>query len=97
VEVLKGAAAKDAVVALVEGLQSQNFLNKRLSKIMFQGIFVPHVTPFDSEEKVNEEVLRSLVHYFEEAGLDGLVTLGSNGEFPCLSFEEKVRVLEIVR
>ena len=64
---------------------------------MFEGIFVPHITPFDDREEINEEILRELVHYFADAKLNGLVTLGSNGEFPYLSFEEKLRVLKIVR
>jgi len=64
---------------------------------MFEGVFVPHITPFDEEEKINEEMLRELVHYFADAKLNGLVTLGSNGEFPYLSFEEKLKVLKIVR
>ncbi|NJE04820.1 4-hydroxy-tetrahydrodipicolinate synthase [Thermococcus sp. M36] len=64
---------------------------------MLSGVFVPHVTPFDGKENVNEPVLRELVHYFIGAGLNGLVSLGSNGEFPYLSFEEKLKVVEIVR
>ncbi|WP_457750881.1 4-hydroxy-tetrahydrodipicolinate synthase [Thermococcus sp.] len=64
---------------------------------MLRGVFVPHVTPFDEREDVNWELLRELVHRFEDAGLDGLVTLGSNGEFPYLSFEEKLEVARIVR
>ena len=36
------------------------------------------------------------MNYFIDAGLHGIVTLGSNGEFPYLSFEEKLRVLKIV-
>ena len=64
--------------------------------ILLEGIFVPHVTPFDEDEEINEEVLRELVDYFIDAGICGLVTLGSNGEFPYLSFEEKLEVLKIV-
>lgn len=64
--------------------------------VKFEGIFVPHVTPFDEKEEVNEEVLRELVNYFIDSGLHGLVTLGSNGELPNLNFEEKLRVLKIV-
>lgn len=64
--------------------------------ILLEGIFVPHVTPFDEDEEINEGVLRELVGYFIDAGVRGLVTLGSNGEFPCLSFEEKLEVLKIV-
>ncbi|MBP1910982.1 4-hydroxy-tetrahydrodipicolinate synthase [Thermococcus stetteri] len=63
---------------------------------MLEGVFVPHVTPFDEDENINEPVLRELVHHFINAGLNGLVSLGSNGEFPYLSFEEKLRVVEIV-
>ena len=66
------------------------------SLVRWEGIFVPHVTPFDENEEINEEVLRELVNYFIESGIHGLVTLGSNGEFPNLSFEERLRVLEIV-
>ncbi|ASJ09479.1 dihydrodipicolinate synthase family protein [Thermococcus siculi] len=64
---------------------------------MLEGVFVPHVTPFDGDENINEPVLREIVHYFISSGLNGLVSLGSNGEFPYLSFEEKLRVVEIVR
>ncbi len=63
---------------------------------LFEGIFVPHVTPFKNDEEINEESLRGLVNYFIASGINGLVSLGSNGEFPYLSFAEKKRVLEIV-
>ncbi|MDI3476368.1 MAG: 4-hydroxy-tetrahydrodipicolinate synthase [Thermococcaceae archaeon] len=63
---------------------------------MLEGVFVPHITSFDEDENINESVLRELVHHFINAGLNGLVSLGSNGEFPYLSFEEKLRVVEIV-
>ncbi|WP_346766028.1 4-hydroxy-tetrahydrodipicolinate synthase [Thermococcus sp. M39] len=63
---------------------------------LIEGIYVPHVTPFDDDEEINEEALRELIHYFENAKVSGFVTLGSNGEFPYLSFEEKMRVLKIV-
>ncbi|AIF69552.1 hypothetical protein PAP_05760 [Palaeococcus pacificus DY20341] len=63
---------------------------------MIEGIFVPHVTPFDDAEEINEEALRELVEHFINSGIYGLVTLGSNGEFPYLSYEERKRVLKIV-
>lgn len=63
---------------------------------LIEGIYVPHVTPFDENEEINEEALRELIHYFENAKVSGFVTLGSNGEFPYLNFEEKLRVLRIV-
>lgn len=63
---------------------------------MIEGILVPHITPFDDEEEIDEEALRELVEYFIGEGVHGLVTLGSNGEFPYLNREEKERVLKIV-
>ncbi|WP_456366833.1 4-hydroxy-tetrahydrodipicolinate synthase [Thermococcus sp.] len=63
---------------------------------MLGGVLVPHVTPFDEKEEVDELTLRELVNYFINAGLNGLVSLGSNGEFPYLSFEEKLKVVETV-
>ncbi|WP_461866874.1 4-hydroxy-tetrahydrodipicolinate synthase [Thermococcus sp.] len=64
---------------------------------MLEGIFVPHVTPFDEEEKINRDILTELIQYFEDVGITGFVTLGSNGEFPYLNLSEKLDVLEIVR
>ncbi|WP_461863028.1 4-hydroxy-tetrahydrodipicolinate synthase [Thermococcus sp.] len=64
---------------------------------MLEGIFVPHVTPFDEDEEINMEILSELIQYFEDAGISGFVTLGSNGEFPYLSRAEKLGVLEAVR
>ena len=64
--------------------------------LKLEGILVPHVTPFRDDDEVDEEALRELVRFFVESGLHGLVPLGSNGEFPSLSFEERLRVLSIV-
>lgn len=63
---------------------------------MLRGVFVPHVTPFDENEDIDEPALRKLVNHFIKAGLNGLVSLGSNGEFPYLSFGEKLKVVETV-
>ena len=63
---------------------------------MLEGVFVPHVTPFDGKEEIDEPALRELVNYVINAGLNGLVSLGSNGEFPYLSFGEKLKVVETV-
>ncbi len=64
---------------------------------MLEGIFVPHVTPFDEDENINRDILAELIQYFEDTGITGFVTLGSNGEFPYLTLSEKLEVLEIVR
>lgn len=61
-----------------------------------EGIFVPHVTPFKPNGKIDEEALRTCVNFWVEGGLHGLVACGSNGEAPYLSREERKKVIEIV-
>ncbi len=67
-----------------------------MSKPRLEGVFVPHITPFQRDEKLNEDALRKCVQFWVEGGLSGLVPCGSNGEAPCLLREERKRVIEIV-
>ncbi|XEC96159.1 4-hydroxy-tetrahydrodipicolinate synthase [Paenibacillus tarimensis] len=61
-----------------------------------EGIIPAVVTPFDERENLNEDALRVMVRRLIEAGVHGLFCLGTNGEFFSLSFEEKVRITEII-
>ena len=54
------------------------------------------VTPF-REGEVDYEAFASLVDYQIKGGVDFLVPLGTTGETPCLTDEEKVRVLSIAK
>jgi len=59
-----------------------------------EGIFVVMMSPFD-DEVVDERAMRHMVDYFIDAGVHGLVVLGSNGEYPYLSDEEKRQLIDI--
>ena len=61
-----------------------------------EGIFPPHVTPFLKNEEIDETSLRSLVHFWMDSGCAGLVSCASNGEGPCMTREERRRVLHLV-
>lgn len=61
-----------------------------------EGVYPAMMTPFDNEGNVNETELRQLVNWLISAGVSGLFPLGSVGEFIHLSFEEKIRIIEIV-
>lgn len=61
-----------------------------------EGIIPAMVTPFNAQEKLNEQALRSMTQRFVQAGVHGLFCLGTNGEFFSLSFDEKVRIAEII-
>ena len=63
----------------------------------FSGIFTPIVTPFLSDDTVDERALRRNVVRWMGTPLTGLVVLGSNGEAPQLDDEEADRVIAITR
>ncbi|MFX1554978.1 MAG: 4-hydroxy-tetrahydrodipicolinate synthase [Promethearchaeota archaeon] len=60
------------------------------------GVMPAMVTPFNKDESINEEQLRNLVNYLIEQGVTGLVPVGTTGEFVNMTFEERLRVIEIV-
>ena len=62
-----------------------------------KGIFVPHVTPFDEQGEIEKESLTSLIEFWLEAGVSGLVVNSSTGEGPLISRAEKRDLLELVR
>jgi len=61
-----------------------------------EGIYPAMLTPFDEQGCVNETVLRQMVNWLIDEGVNGLFPLGSVGEFIHLNFEEKVKIMEIV-
>jgi 4-hydroxy-2-oxoglutarate aldolase len=63
----------------------------------FTGTFTPIVTPFLSDDTLDEQGLRSNVVRWMATPLTGLVVLGSNGEAPQLDEGETDRVIDIVR
>ena len=61
---------------------------------MFKGIYTALVTPF-KDGKVDEKALVALIRSQVDAGIDGLVPVGTTGESPTLDCEEHLRVIEI--
>lgn len=63
----------------------------------WSGIHIPIITPFRSDDSVDEEGLCRLVDYLiEEQKADSLVPCGTTGESPTLSHDEHQRVIELV-
>ncbi|MEI7025565.1 4-hydroxy-tetrahydrodipicolinate synthase [Paenibacillus sp. y28] len=60
------------------------------------GIIPAMITPFDSNQHIDEAALRQLVRRLMGANVHGLFCLGTNGEFFSLTADEKLRVAEIV-
>lgn len=68
-----------------------------MSAKKFAGIYTPIVTPFKTDDTLDEQGLKSNVARWMTTPLTGLVVLGSNGEAPQLEDAEADRVIEIVR
>ena len=66
-----------------------------MSQIDLHGIFPPITTPFINDS-VAYDKLASNIEKWSRTGLKGFVVLGSNGEYVCLSEEEKRKVVETV-
>jgi 4-hydroxy-tetrahydrodipicolinate synthase len=60
-----------------------------------RGCYTALVTPF-RDGAMDEDALRRLVERQVEAGIDGLVPVGTTGESPTLDFDEHERVVDIV-
>jgi 4-hydroxy-tetrahydrodipicolinate synthase len=56
--------------------------------------YVAAVTPCDSKGKFDEALYRDLMPFFKQGGCDGVLVLGSTGEFPSFSVAERKRVAE---
>ena len=68
-----------------------------MQKADWTGVFPAITTPFWPDGAVDEGFLAKHVAWLLDAGCNGVVALGSLGEGATLSFDEKVRVLEVCR
>lgn len=62
----------------------------------FGEVLTAMVTPFDNENNVNLIKVRELAAFLVDNGSDGLVVLGTTGEVPTLTIEEKIEILATV-
>lgn len=61
-----------------------------------QGIITPILTPLTEGEKFNEQEMRNQINRLINAGVSGIFTLGTNGEFYALSQIEKIAIIKVV-
>jgi 4-hydroxy-tetrahydrodipicolinate synthase len=59
-------------------------------------ILTAMATPLDADLALNEPAARRLARYLVDHGSDGVVVVGTTGESPTLSDEEKLRLLDAV-
>ena len=56
---------------------------------MLRGVLLPIITPFDEKVRVDEQVMRQLVDFHVNKGVQGLFVLGSTGQGPAMTTEER--------
>src|SRR5579871_1351320 len=56
--------------------------------------WIAALTPCDKNLKFEEALYRDMLAYFKEQGADGIVVLGSTGEYPSFSVAERKKVAE---
>lgn len=62
---------------------------------MFEGAYTAIVTPFNANGSVDYGKLRALIAMQIEAGIDGIVPVGTTGESPTVDFQEHEKIIEV--
>ncbi|TMI14054.1 4-hydroxy-tetrahydrodipicolinate synthase [Candidatus Bathyarchaeota archaeon] len=65
-------------------------------KLKLEGIWTPIPTPLTKDGRVDTDSTRRLVDFHIEAGVDGLLPLGTSGEFALLQREERKTLVDTV-
>jgi 1-pyrroline-4-hydroxy-2-carboxylate deaminase len=71
--------------------------NKTLEQKDWAGIFPAITTPFQADLSVDYETFGAQARWMVECGCKGIVALGSLGEAPTLTREEKIEILKQAR
>jgi len=62
---------------------------------MIRGVLLPMITPFDEKVHIDEQMMRRLVDFNVDAGVQGLFVLGSTGQGPAMTIEERKQAAAI--
>src|SRR5436309_15388482 len=65
-------------------------------KLKLEGIWTPIPTPLTKQGRVDADATRRLVDFHIEAGIDGLLPLGTSGEFALIQREERKSLVDVV-
>lgn len=60
-----------------------------------RGVYVPLITPYAADGSVALDAIEALVHHYADAGVAGIVSLGTTGEPAMLTPDEKAAVIDV--
>lgn len=61
--------------------------------MLFEGIFPVVPTPLHDDEQIDHQGLKHLIDYYITSGCHGLVIMGSGGEYPYITLEERRAII----
>jgi 4-hydroxy-tetrahydrodipicolinate synthase len=59
-----------------------------------EGVYVPVVTPFDANDAVNYDNLTKVIDRSIAAGVAGIVSCGTTGEYYAMTVDERIKVMQ---
>lgn len=62
---------------------------------MFKGNGTALITPFKSDQSIDYEALRKIIHQQLMGGIDALVVIGTTGESPVIEFDEREKIISL--
>ena len=67
-----------------------------MKKILFKGSATAMITPFDGNDKINFNIFEKLIDFQISNGTQALVILGTTGESPTVTYEERTEIISKV-
>src|SRR5919109_4798427 len=70
-------------------------MSERLTRGNLHGIWAAIATPFDAHDRFDEEIFRENIRRLHVAGVHGIYTTDSDGEFYAIELEEFKQVVKV--
>ena len=66
-----------------------------MADLLFRGTAPALVTPFTADDQIDEQAFRRLIDFQVDGGMEALVVLGTTGENPTVTHDERRRLIDI--
>ncbi len=63
----------------------------------FEGIYTPVITPYREDYSIDYERLAEIVDFLVEAGVHGIISAGTTGEYYAQSMQERLDLMEFIK
>ncbi len=70
-------------------------MNERLTRANLHGVWAAIATPFDDDDRFDPDTLRENMRRLHAAGVHGIYTTDSDGEFYAIELEEYRRIVDV--